>query len=59
MPDNLSNRGPRDRSRINLNEEWEVRYWTSELGCTAARLRQAVNAVGVMVADVRRYLATR
>jgi len=27
MADDLTNRGARDRSRINVNEEHEVRYW--------------------------------
>jgi len=42
MSDNLHNRGPQDRSRINLNEKWEVQYWTRELGVTEEELEQAV-----------------
>ncbi|MFD1839097.1 DUF3606 domain-containing protein [Paracidovorax cattleyae] len=57
MADNLQNRGPQDRSRVNVNEPWEVDYWTKEFGCTETQLRAAVKAVGVMVADVRRHLA--
>lgn len=57
MSDNLSNRGPVDRSRINVNESWEVTYWTRELGCTEAQLKAAVRAVGVSVAAVRKYLS--
>lgn len=56
MSDNLQNRGPADRSRINVHEPWEVRYWTQELGVTEAQLRAAVNAVGVSAAAVRRHL---
>lgn len=56
MADDLKNRGPADRSRINVNEAWEVQYWTKTLGCTEAELRAAVRAVGVMVDDVRRHL---
>jgi hypothetical protein len=29
MPDGTSNRGAQDRARINVNEDHEVRYWTS------------------------------
>lgn len=54
MPDDLRNRGPQDRSRINVNEPWEVRYWCSEFGCTEAQLRAAVQAVGVSAEAVRR-----
>jgi hypothetical protein len=57
MADDLKNRGPKDRSRINVNEAWEVQYWTKDLNCTEAKLRAAVKAVGVMVSDVRAYLA--
>lgn len=42
MLDDLKDRGPQDRSRINLNEEWEVRSWTKTLGCTADALREAI-----------------
>jgi hypothetical protein len=57
MADNLQNRGPADRSRVNVNEVWEVRWWCGQFGCTETQLRAAVKAVGVMVVDVRRYLA--
>jgi hypothetical protein len=46
MSDDLKNRGPRDRSKINLNEEWELRYWTKELGVDEAGLREAVQKAG-------------
>jgi hypothetical protein len=57
MSDDLQNRGGQDRSRINVNEEHEVRYWTQELDVTAAQLEAAVRAAGVMAADVRKHLA--
>ncbi|UVH54706.1 DUF3606 domain-containing protein [Variovorax paradoxus] len=56
MVDDLKNRGPADRSRINVHEAWELGYWTGVLGVSEAKLREAVKAVGVMVVDVRRYL---
>jgi Protein of unknown function (DUF3606) len=56
MSDDLNNRGPRDRNRINVHEDWELRYWCKELGVSETVLRAAVAAVGVMVVDVRRYL---
>jgi len=49
-------RGPADATRINIKEDHEIRYWTKVLGITAARLRQAVNAVGPMVAAVKHHL---
>lgn len=56
MSDNLSNRGPADRARINVNESWELAYWCKELGVTPEKLKEAVKAVGVMAVNVRRYL---
>lgn len=56
MSDNLQNRGPQDRSRINIHEPWEVRWWTQELRVSETELRSAVNAVGVSAAAVRQRL---
>lgn len=57
MADNLQNAGPQDRSRINVNEEWELRYWTEELGVSKERLAELVKEVGPTVAAVRQRLA--
>jgi hypothetical protein len=59
MADNLQQRGGRDRSRINVNERWEVDYWSTELGVQPEQLRLAVAEAGPEVADVRRYLANQ
>jgi hypothetical protein len=56
MSDDLKNRGGQDRSRINVHEEHEVRYWTQELGVTREQLEAAVKAAGVMASDVRKHL---
>ena len=56
MSDNLQDRGARDRSRINVNEEWELRYWTKELGLSEDELRQAVKEAGTTVEAVRRHV---
>jgi hypothetical protein len=56
MSDNLQDRGPQDRSRINVNEDWERRYWTKELGVTEDELRRAVQTAGPAVEAVRKYL---
>jgi CheY-like chemotaxis protein len=50
-------RRQRERARIDLHESREVvRYWTTELGCTEAQLRAAVDEVGINAEDVRRQL---
>jgi hypothetical protein len=56
MSDDKTNRGPRDGQRINVNEDYEVRYWTQALGVTPDELRKAVRAVGVSSEAVRRHL---
>jgi len=57
MADDLTNRGPRDRNRVDVNEDWELRYWTKKFGCTATELRDAVKSVGTTMADkVEAYL---
>ena len=59
MPDNLNERGPQDRTRINVNEDWEVRYWSKELGVSENRLRELVKQHGVSADAVRRALGKR
>jgi hypothetical protein len=56
MSDDLSKRGPQDRSRINVNEPHELRYWTQALGISEAELRDAVKAVGPSATAVREHL---
>jgi len=56
MSDDLGDRGPADRSRVNIHEEWEVRWWCKAFGCTKAELEAAVKAVGVSAAAVRKHL---
>jgi len=56
MSDNLKNRGPKDKKRISLTEDWEVKYWTGALGCSVMELKEAVNAVGHSADEVRIYL---
>lgn len=59
MSDDLNNRGSQDRTRINVNEEHELRYWTKALGVTEDELKRAVQAVGVSVDAVRAHLGKR
>jgi hypothetical protein len=56
MPDDKNLKGPEDPDRINLNQPYEVRYWTKELSIDEATLRLAVDKVGVMVVSVRAWL---
>ena len=56
MADDKSKKGPQDRSRINLSEDYEVRYWCKKFGVTPDRLRQTVDKVGNSAAAVRKEL---
>jgi len=56
MSDDTTLRGPQDRTRISLSEDYEVRYWTDALGVSENALRNAVQAVGNSAADVREHL---
>jgi hypothetical protein len=42
MRDDKQNSGSPDRDRINVNEDYELRYWTQTLGVSAEELRAAV-----------------
>lgn len=59
MSDDLSKRRPQDASKINIHEEWEVRYWTKHFGCTREQLVAAVKAVGTGARAVEQYLKGR
>ncbi|WP_424681444.1 DUF3606 domain-containing protein [Frateuria sp. YIM B11624] len=56
MSDDLNNRGPADRTRVNVNEDYEARYWADKWHVSMEELRAAVDRVGVMAKDVERAL---
>ncbi len=58
MPDDKTLRGPQDAARINIHEDYEVRYWTKKFDCTEDQLRKAVEAVGVSARMVEEYVKT-
>lgn len=52
MTDDRSQRGPQDRTRININEDYELQYWSSKFGVSREELVAAVRAVGPVATDV-------
>jgi hypothetical protein len=56
MADDKSNVGGQDRTRINMNQDYEVRDWSKKFGVTPEQLRAAVEAVGSNAKDVERHL---
>jgi 3-oxoacyl-[acyl-carrier-protein] synthase III len=55
--DNLTRKDQRDRSKINMHEDFEVKYWTHALGISREKLQQIVDKVGNSAAAVRKELA--
>jgi hypothetical protein len=55
--DNLTKKDQRDRSKINMHEDFEVKYWTHALGISREKLQQVVDKVGNSAAAVRKELA--
>jgi hypothetical protein len=58
MSDNLKERGPRDRSRVDVNESWELRYWSDKFGVSHETLKGVVKEVGDRSEDVEREINT-
>ncbi len=56
MAGTLSRRHPQDSSRINIHEDWEVRYWTDRWQVPRQRLMETVKRVGLQVSDVAKAL---
>jgi hypothetical protein len=56
MADDLKRRRPEDPTKINKNQDWEIKYWTQELGVSEPKLRSAIQAVGPLVKNVKQYL---
>ena len=56
MSDDKSKRDYHDRDRININEPYEVEYWTKRFGVTKDQLVAAHKEVGPMVKDIAKNL---
>lgn len=56
MPDDPNKRRPRDSKRISITEEWELSWWSKELGVTKEKIKEAVDTVGTSVDAVKKYL---
>jgi 3-oxoacyl-[acyl-carrier-protein] synthase III len=57
MSDGLINRGQPDRSKINMHEDYEVKYWTKHFGISKDKLAEIVDKVGNSAAAVQKELA--
>jgi len=42
-------------ANVNINEEWELRWWARELGLSETQLKDAVREVGTATTQLREY----
>ena len=56
MADDLKQTGSRDDQRIDVNQDYELTYWSKKFGITRDQLREAVAKAGPMVKNVEREL---
>lgn len=54
--DNKQRVGAPDRNLINVNEDYELRYWSEKFGISRDELREAVKQAGTSVEKVKAYL---
>ena len=55
MSDKLTDHGQRDRVRVNVSEDWELKYWSEKFGVDEADIKHAVERVGPMVSDIEAF----
>jgi hypothetical protein len=58
MSDNPRARPLWDCDTIDINEGWELHYWSQKFGISQERLKEIVLDVGSSTKDVEHYLAT-
>ena len=56
MPDDKKKPGGQDRTRINVNEDYELRDWSKKFGVTKDELKKAVAKVGTSAEAVKNHL---
>ena len=54
--DDKTKPGGQDRTRINVNEDYEVQGWARKFGVSVGALKGAVKAVGDNAARVEKHL---
>ena len=59
MSDDKTQKGGQDRTRINTNEDYELRYWSEKFNVSEEDLKEAVDEAGTYVEDVQEYFRKR
>ena len=57
--EHLKYRRPEDTSRVQIQQDWELKYWSDRFGVSRDKLRSAVTAAGSDVDAVRNLLRKR
>ena len=57
--DNKNQKGPQDSSRVNVNESYELQYWTERFNVSTDELKKAVAEVGTSVAALEEHFKNR
>ena len=57
--DEVGKRGAQDETRVNIQDEQELRYWAEKFRVSKAAVIRAVEVVGVMAKDVNEFLNGR
>jgi len=56
MVEDRMNRTGKDRTRIDVDDDHDLRYWSRRFDVSRNAIRRAVDAVGVLAEDVARQL---
>ncbi|RZJ31366.1 MAG: DUF3606 domain-containing protein [Flavobacterium sp.] len=59
MMDNKQKTGKADDSRIDVNESYELQYWSEKFDVSRDELREAVKSVGPIAKDVEKYFQSK
>jgi len=51
-----SRRHPQDSARINVHDDWELRYWSDRWNVPRHQLMDTIKRVGLQVREVARAL---
>lgn len=54
--DNKQKKGSPDKDKINVNESYELEYWSKKFKVTPDELKKAVKAAGTSVTEVEKLL---
>lgn len=57
--DDKNKRGPQDASRVNVNEDYELQYWTERFNVSRDELREAVKQAGPSVTALEEFFKAK